>query len=226
MSNPAFPPRPSVRDLCDPAYTPASKPSNPKDAIGSDKVPYHLWPETASILGALALLDGMLKYGRANWRAVGVRASIYYDALRRHMNKWFEGEDIDPDSGLPHLAHMLACCAILVDAQAAGKMTDDRQYPGAYVKLLAEMTPHVKRLKEKYADCDPHHYTRTSEQVGELVVDADEMVRCTPTVSTPAVETTGNPNPIYFKEPTTTGNVVSGYVQPVSTSVPLQPRKI
>lgn len=207
MSIPGMPRRKgtaTVRDLCDPAYTPsASKPSNPKDAIGSDKVPYHLWPETASILGSLALLDGTLKYGRANWRAVGVRASIYYDALRRHMNKWFEGEDIDPDSGLPHLAHMLACCAILVDAQAAGKMTDDRQFPGAYVELLEEMTPHVKRLKEKYADRDPHHYTRTSEKQDEPL--------CMP--DAPAPYSTGNPNPIYYTPPSTTANVVSAQIQ-------------
>ena len=133
--------------------------SNPKDLIGSDKLPLHLWPETATVLGSLGLLDGMLKYGRTNWRAVGVRASIYADALRRHLNRWFEGQDDDPDSGLPHFAHMLACIAILVDAEAKGNLTDDRQYPGGYIELVEEMTPHVKRLKEKYALNSPKHYT-------------------------------------------------------------------
>lgn len=135
------------------------KPSNPKDLIGSDKLPFHLWPETATALGCLGLLDGALKYGRANFRAIGVRASIYYDALRRHMNKWFEGEDIDPDSGLPHLAHALACLAILVDAEAAGKLNDDRQYPGGYSEYIQNLTPHVKRLKLKYSNKpSPVHY--------------------------------------------------------------------
>lgn len=136
------------------------KPTNPKDMIGSDKLPLHLWPETATIFGALGLLDGALKYGRSNYRVIGVRASIYYDACRRHINKWFEGEDVDPDSGLPHLAHALACLAILVDAQAAGKLNDDRQFPGGYSKLVEDMTPHVKRLKEKYQDRDVQHYTK------------------------------------------------------------------
>lgn len=141
-----------------------SKLSNPKDLIGSDKIPFHLWPETATALGSLGLLDGALKYGRGNFRAVGVRASIYYDALRRHVNKWFEGEDVDPDSGLPHLAHALACLAILVDAQAANKLTDDRQYPGGYVDYIASLTPHVKRLKDKYKDRpQPVHYTHVHE---------------------------------------------------------------
>ena len=135
------------------------KPTNPKDVIGSDKIPYHLWPETATILGSLALLDGALKYGRGNWRVAGVRFSIYYDALRRHMNKIQENEWMDPDSGLPHIAHVLACAGIIADAAAAGKLVMDGNYPGGYVGLIETMTPHVKRLKEHHKDKHPHHYT-------------------------------------------------------------------
>ena len=137
-----------------------TKPTNPKDAIGSDKVPMHLWPNSASVLGVMGLLDGALQYGRCNWRAVGVRASIYYDALRRHADAWFEGEDIDPKSGLPHTAHMLATLAIIVDAIAEGRFRDDRMYTrGGYRRLIDDMTPHVRRLKDKHAALSPHHYT-------------------------------------------------------------------
>lgn len=132
---------------------------NPKDVIGSGKLPLHLWPETATVLGSLGLLDGMLKYGRSNWRFAGIRYSRYIDAIRRHANALFEGEDIDPDSGLPHEAHILATIAIIVDAKAAGKLIDDRQYPGGYRALVEEMTPHVQRLKDKHADKNPKHYT-------------------------------------------------------------------
>lgn len=142
---------------------PKLKDTNPKQAIGSNKIPFHLWPETASLLGALGLLDGALKYGRSNFRACGVKASVYYDACRRHMDRWFEGEDNDPDSGLPHLAHALACLAILVDSGAAGKLTDDRMYPGGFDKLMADMTPHVARLKALYADKHPKHFTKEVE---------------------------------------------------------------
>ena len=137
-----------------------SKPTNPKDAIGADKLPLHLWPETATVFGALALLDGALKYGRSNWRHAGVRSSIYHDACRRHMTAWFEGQDDDPASGLPHLAHALACIAILVDAQAAGEMVDERQTPGGYHAMVAAAGVHVPRLKALYADRPaPRHYT-------------------------------------------------------------------
>lgn len=145
-----------------------TKPTNPKDAIGSDKLPLHLWPETATALGALGLLDGAGKYGRSNFREIGVRASIYYDAARRHLNAWFEGEEADPDSSLPHLAHALACLAILVDAQAAGKLNDDRMVAGGYRKLVNELTPHVARLKALHADKSPKHYTIVDSQVVAL----------------------------------------------------------
>lgn len=137
----------------------STKPTNPKDAIGSDKLPLHLWPETATAMGCLGLLDGALKYGRANFRAIGVRATIYVDAAKRHLNAWLEGEDADRDSGLPHLAHALACLAILVDAQAAGKLTDDRQIAGGYRALVERLTPHVARLKAHHAGKNPRHYT-------------------------------------------------------------------
>jgi hypothetical protein len=136
-----------------------SKPTNPKDAIGSNKVPLHLWPETASALGSLACLEGALKYGRSNFREIGVRASIYYDACRRHIDFWFEGEDNDPDSGLPHIAHALACLAIIVDAEAAGKLNDDRQVQGGFRALMDRLTPHVPRLKQLHQEKAPKHYT-------------------------------------------------------------------
>lgn len=143
----------------------SDKPTNPKDLIGSSKLPMHLWPNTATVYGVLGLLDGALKYGRSNWRAAGVRASIYYDAARRHLDAWFEGEEYAPDSGLPHLAHALACIAILIDARAAGKLVDDRMFEGGYLDLVREMTPHVERLKALHADRPaPHHYTIADAQ--------------------------------------------------------------
>jgi hypothetical protein len=150
--------------------------TNPKQTLGSDKVPFHLWPEVASILGALGCEDGMLKYGRTNWRAAGVRASIYYDAVRRHMNAWFEGEDIDPDSGLHHFAHALASIAILADAMAAGRFNDDRMVAGGYRAFIDAMTPEVARLKEKHSDKSPHHYTIADDVTGVDAGDPKEDV--------------------------------------------------
>lgn len=143
------------------------KPKNPKDIIGSDKLPLHLFPRTAIALGSMALLHGALKYGRSNFREIGIRASIYVDALDRHMGAWFEGEDLDQESGLPHLAHALACITIIIDAQYAGKLTDDRNIEGGYLKAVKELTPLVRQLKDRYKDMHPKHYTIQDSETNE-----------------------------------------------------------
>jgi hypothetical protein len=136
-----------------------TKDTNPKQAFANDKIPLHMWPAIATAMGALGLLDGAYKYGRSNWREAGVLASTYRDALSRHMDAWFEGQDNDPASGLPHLCHALACLAIIVDAQAAGLLTDDRMYPGGHHDVMAALTPHVGRLREMHKGRkEPRHY--------------------------------------------------------------------
>lgn len=133
---------------------------NPKDTIGLTKLPMHLWPEAASMYGCLGLLDGALKYGRNNWRAAGIYYTVYIDAARRHLTAILEGEEVDPDSGLPHLSHALATMGIIADALMTGKLIDDRNFNGAgYRSLVEELTPHVARLQEKHADKNPKHYT-------------------------------------------------------------------
>lgn len=147
---------------------PQDKPTNPKDIIGCDKLPLHLWPSTATAMGSLGMLEGLTKYGRSNFRASGIRASIYVDACLRHMAAWFEGEEVAPDSGVPHLANALACIAIIVDARAAGKLHDDRMFHGeGYRKLVDDLTPHVARLKELNADRNPKHYTIADQATSE-----------------------------------------------------------
>lgn len=136
------------------------KDTNPKDALAGDKVPLDLVPMTAIALGALAHLDGATKYGRWNWRISGVRASIYLGALRRHIAAWENGEENASD-GVPHLGHALACLNILVDAQAVGKLTDDRPPSFDFTGWMkSTITPWVARIKERYKDRDvPKHYT-------------------------------------------------------------------
>jgi hypothetical protein len=131
---------------------------NPKDVVGATKLPLHLWPATATALGSIALHNGACKYGRSNWRKAGIRATRYTDALRRHIAAWEEGEECD-EEGIPHLSSALACLAIMVDARAAGTMTDDRQFPGGYKKLVEQLTPLVKAVTDKHADKAPKHWT-------------------------------------------------------------------
>jgi hypothetical protein len=104
----------------------SEKPSNPKDAVGIKKAPMSTVPAPVLAECGLAMLEGALKYGRHNYRAVGVRSSVYYDAALRHLMAWWEGQDTDPDSGLSHLVKAMACMVVLRDSQSRGNLTDDR----------------------------------------------------------------------------------------------------
>lgn len=134
--------------------------TNPKDSVGSDKLPLHLWPASATAFGCIGMVNGMLKYGRSNWREAGIRPSIYVDAACRHLVDWFEGQDCDPDDGVHNLSAALACIAIVVDALVTDQLNDDRNYNGKGWRVAREMMePHVARLKVLHASRNPHHYT-------------------------------------------------------------------
>lgn len=145
---------------------PEAKPSNPKDAIGVDKCPLHLIPTTVKPEVALALLEGALKYGQANWREVGVRASIYRSAVERHLDKWWEGEDRDPETLVHHIGSAIASLSIILDANLAGKLLDDRPIPcgaeGRARQALDDSAERVRHLRKLFSECSPHHHTRNN----------------------------------------------------------------
>lgn len=97
-----------------------------KKVQGDTKTPLHLIPVAATRALAYALQHGAMKYGAFNWRSSGIESLTYVAALMRHLDAWRAGEDIDPDSGESHLAHIMANCAILMDAEAYGSLEDNR----------------------------------------------------------------------------------------------------
>lgn len=141
-----------------------SKPSNPKDVVGSGKLPLELVPDTLIVEAAMAFLEGALKYGRFNWRIAGVRASVYRAALLRHFAKWWNGEDCDQETGVNHLASVIACAGIILDAGLCGKLTDDRPPQAPLSKRIDELAHDVHRLKKLFAGHNPKQYTITDSE--------------------------------------------------------------
>lgn len=105
---------------------PESDASNPKEAAGALKTPFRHMPVGVLYEDAAVFALGAQKYGDFNWRDTDVRGSVYYEAALRHLFAWFEGETDDPESGISHLAHVRANCAILMDACDHGSLLDDR----------------------------------------------------------------------------------------------------
>jgi hypothetical protein len=102
------------------------KPSNPKDAFGVKKASLSCVPSPVLMELGVAMQEGACKYGRHNYRVIGVKNSVYYDALMRHMMAWWEGEDIDPDSGVSHVTKAIATLVVLRDSMMQDCNTDDR----------------------------------------------------------------------------------------------------
>lgn len=109
-----------------PLITNTKKDSNPKDAVGIKKIPISTIPAEVLMEVGVGLLEGARKYGRHNYRTIGVRASVYYDAAMRHLMAWWEGEDDDPDSALNHITKALCTLIVLRDAMINEKWADDR----------------------------------------------------------------------------------------------------
>lgn len=121
--------------------------ANPKDLFGAVKVSLTKLPAIGVLHGAHAMMDGARKYGPYNWRDKKVIASIYADAVQRHVLAWFEGQETAADSGVHHLGHAIACCALLLDAQATGNLIDDRPIcddPDKLARILDELNAKIK----------------------------------------------------------------------------------
>lgn len=122
-----------VRDFIAEKEEPTRKASNPKDAIGSRKLPWHVFPMRVLAGVIHAFVEGALKYGSFNYRAVGVRATVYTDGAMRHISRFLEGEDYDPEvTGyadgvrIHHLDKAIASLVVLRDSMLRGNWTDDR----------------------------------------------------------------------------------------------------
>ena len=103
---------------------------NPKTAYGEAKPKMSDTPTIGLREMGKVFTGGAVKYGRFNWRDHKVSATVYYDAAQRHIMAWFNGEDIDPESGISHLAHVMACCNIILDAQEKNMLNDNRATTG------------------------------------------------------------------------------------------------
>ena len=81
-------------------------------------------PDALEALGRI-LTDGAAKYGAHNW-SKGMAWSRPYAALLRHLLAWWGGQDTDPESGHPHLWHVLTNAVFLTSYQIRKIGEDDR----------------------------------------------------------------------------------------------------
>ena len=126
------------------------KDTNPKDSVGIKKVPLSVVPAQVLMETGLALFEGARKYGRSNYRVAGVRASVYYDACMRHMMSWWEGEDIDKDSGISHVTKAIGGLIVLRDAMLNDKWNDDRPPKVKNETFINDFNKKAESIIDKY----------------------------------------------------------------------------
>ncbi len=162
---------------------------NPKTAQGLRKPPLHLIPATALAHLSMALKNGAQRYGPYNWREQGITVSTYISAAERHLAAYFNGEQAAGDSGVHHLAHAMACMAILLDAEEAGKLNDDRppalDMQALYDRLATpiEGAGDVQETEDAVLVAEPDgeadNYDHFVDRIGAIIVRCvqDAMVR-------------------------------------------------
>lgn len=76
--------------------------------------------------GVTAVLEyGLVKYHRANWRK-GLTHTELADSLLRHLTAYLSGETEDPETGLPHVDHVLCNALFLSELHRTHPELDDR----------------------------------------------------------------------------------------------------
>ena len=125
------------------------KDTNPKSIFGSQKPQLDKIPGIALLHLAGAMALGASKYGPFNWRKDPISTSTYIGAARRHLLQWWDGAENDDEESLAsHLGAVMACCAILIDAEACGTLVDDRPPPAPITEVLKKLTA-IRAIEEE-----------------------------------------------------------------------------
>lgn len=94
----------------------------------SEKPVMALIPPLALEAEARVWSFGMKKYAAWNWTK-GLKYTRIISALMRHLLEIMKGNDVDPETGELHAAHIRCCAAMLIEfTMQHRKDLDDRIY--------------------------------------------------------------------------------------------------
>lgn len=112
---------------------------------------------------AKVMTHGAKKYGDYNWLG-GMKHSRLYGAALRHITSHLDGEDLDEETGISHLAHAGCCLMMLLTYEIKGLGTDDRY------------------LSEKESSSETRKYLTTPEEDDIINTDCTGGCQCSRTI--------------------------------------------
>tara|TARA_B110000967_G_C18419450_1_gene333115 strand:+ start:164 stop:562 length:399 start_codon:yes stop_codon:yes gene_type:complete len=101
------------------------KESHGKKYDGGKPQLYLLPPKSLNEVGKV-LTFGAEKYDPHNWRKVDDLQNRYTSAAMRHMLAHIDGEDVDEETGLSHLAHAICCLMFKLEDQLIAESEEKR----------------------------------------------------------------------------------------------------
>lgn len=136
------------------------------------KLRFDLIPPRALILLAKVYTTGAEKYDDRNWEK-GMSWSRIYGAIQRHLWKFWNGEKMDEETGVPHLINAAWGCFTLTEYMFTHTELDDRQelrqtWKG-FKKKVDEFLDTKKEKVEIY--CNSGNWTETTATREDVLND-------------------------------------------------------
>ena len=92
-----------------------------------EKPKMHLLPPKAINEVAKVLTFGAQKYDEENWRKLEDLQSRYSSGALRHIFAHLDSENLDPESGLSHLAHAICCLLFKLEIELENAKIEEEE---------------------------------------------------------------------------------------------------
>jgi hypothetical protein len=117
-----------------------------------EKPKMYLLPPKALIEVARVLTFGANKYDENNWKKLDNLQNRYTGASLRHIFAHMDGEELDNETGLDHLAHAICCLLFKLEAKLNGTKSEEegwgepvgQQYQESYTVTFGGITDYEK----------------------------------------------------------------------------------
>ena len=114
----------------------------------SGKERFDLIPARPLFYLAKVYTFGAKKYEDRNWEK-GMKWGKIFGAIQRHLWKFWMGEDLDDETGLPHLAHAAWGCLTLLEYYHTHSQLDDRTFNKSNFERFLKELHKLKNELEK-----------------------------------------------------------------------------